>query len=80
MKKNQPENKPTQWEIGQPSDVFSENPVKIKIPLGLLQRGVLDKAGKETDQFVASRSRDFKTSLIHSTADIGHLAENLVIW
>ena len=40
MKKNQPENKPTQWEIGQPSDVFSENSVKIKIPLGLLQRGV----------------------------------------
>ena len=40
MKKNPPENKPTQWEIGQPSDVFSKNPVKIKIPLGLLQRGV----------------------------------------
>ena len=40
MKKNLPENKPTQWEIGQPSDVFSKNPVKIKIPLGLLQRGV----------------------------------------
>ena len=42
MKKNLPENKPTQWEIGQPSDVFSKNPVKIKIPLGLLQRGVLE--------------------------------------
>ena len=41
MKKTLPENKPTQWEIGQPSDVFSKNPVKIKIPLGLLQRGVL---------------------------------------
>ena len=41
MKKNPPENKPTQWEIGQPSDVFSKNPVKIKIPLRLLQRGVL---------------------------------------
>ena len=41
MKKNPPENKPTQWEICQPSDVFSKNPVKIKIPLGLLQRGVL---------------------------------------
>ena len=41
MKKNLPENKPTQWEIGQPSDVFSKNPVKIKIPLGLLQRGVV---------------------------------------
>ena len=29
MKKNPPENKPTQWEIGQPSDVFTKNPVKI---------------------------------------------------
>ena len=28
--------------LGQPSDVFSENPVKIKIPLGLLQRGVTE--------------------------------------
>ena len=44
MKKNLPENKPTQWEIGQPSDVFSKNPVKIKIPLGLLQRGVSKNA------------------------------------
>ena len=35
--------KPTQWEIGQPSDGFSENPLGIKIPLGLLQRGVTDK-------------------------------------
>ena len=43
MKKNLPENKPTQWEIGQPSDVFSKNPVKIKIPLGLLQRGVTNE-------------------------------------
>ena len=41
MRKNQPENKPTQWEIGQPSDVYFENPVKIKIPLGLLHSGVL---------------------------------------
>ena len=28
-------NNSTQWEIGQPSDCFSENPVGIKIPLGL---------------------------------------------
>ena len=33
-------NNPTQSEIGQPSDDFSENPVAIKIPLGLLHRGV----------------------------------------
>ena len=31
---------PTQWEFGQPSDFFPENPARIKIPLGLLQRGV----------------------------------------
>ena len=37
-------NNPTQWGICQPSDGFSENPVPpvaIKIPLGLLQRGVV---------------------------------------
>ena len=38
--KNPAKNNPTQWEIVQPSDGFSENPVGIKIPLGLLQRGV----------------------------------------
>ena len=42
--KKKTENRPTQWEIGQPSDV-SENPVKIKIPLGLLQRGVTFSKG-----------------------------------
>ena len=34
-KKRQPSRK-----INQPGDVFSWNPVKIQIPLGLLQRGV----------------------------------------
>ena len=32
--------KPTQWEIGQLSDFFSENPARRKILLGLLKRGV----------------------------------------
>ena len=39
--KNPAKNNPTQWEIVQPSDGFSENPVGIKIPLGLLQRATL---------------------------------------
>ena len=30
-----------QWKISQPGDVFSENQVKMQIPLGLLQSSVL---------------------------------------
>lgn len=30
----------THWEINQPGDVYSENPVKRQIPLGPLQTGV----------------------------------------
>ena len=64
MKKNLPENKPTQWEIGQPSDVFSKNPVKIKIPLGLLQRGVLAQLGLYSSYFQFSTCIAKKLSVL----------------